>query len=172
MWGSCLLWEDTRQSDLRLGICIRKRQILFSHNCSGQCGEWRVYSQVRVGVLGLRNHIHQSFFSSGCGSPNQEKTKPRIKARFMSKPGHLQCHKNLKNSLFFKKELKAQGMKFWLTARNLMGSGSKPRIVYRSIGLSFPILVGILWASLHLQSPTGPRSFPRINRKLLNGEMI
>lgn len=39
----------------------------------------------------------------------------------MSKPGHLQCHKNLKNYLFFKKELKAQGMKW--TARNLMGSG-------------------------------------------------
>lgn len=71
--------------------------------------------------------------------------------------------------LFFKKEPEAQGMKW--TARNLMVSGSEPQRVCRSTRLSLPIQVWILWASLYLQSPTGPRSFPRIKRKSLDAEI-
>ena len=52
--------------DLRQG---KKNSVLPQLQWEMGAGGDGVYSQVGVGVLGLRNHICPSFFSSGHGSP-------------------------------------------------------------------------------------------------------
>ena len=99
----------------------------------------------------------------------KNKQNPALKSRFMSNSGHLQCHKNPKN-YFSKKEL-SQGPGHEMNCKNLMGPGSEPQSVCRSTGISLPIQAWILWTSLNIQSPTGPRRFPRIKRKSLDGEI-